>query len=71
MSKTYRPYDPDQAFLLPPALTDWLPTGHLVYFLRDLVESLDLSTITAVYESEARGYPPYHPQMMVSVLLYA
>jgi len=71
MSKTYRPYDPDQAFLLPPALTDWLPGGHLVYFLREVVSDLDLSAIMAVYEEEERGYPPYHPQMMVAVLLYA
>ena len=47
MSKTYRPYEPDQVFLLPPALTDWLPETHLVYFLRDVVEGLDLSAITA------------------------
>jgi len=71
MSKTYRPYEPDQSYLLPPALTDWLPEGHLVYFLREVVDDFDLSTITAVYEREERGYPPYHPQMMVSVLLYA
>lgn len=70
MSKTYRPYEPDQAFLLPPSLTEWLPEGHLVYFLREVVGDLDLSAITAIYERESRGYPPYHPQMMVSVLLY-
>lgn len=71
MSKTYRPYEPDQAFLLPPTLTDWLPEGHLVYFLREVVCDLDLSAITRVYEREERGFPPYHPQMMVAVLLYA
>lgn len=71
MSKTYRPYEPDQAFLLPPALTDWLPEGHLVYFLREVVYDLDLSAITKGYEREERGFPPYHPQMMVAVLLYA
>lgn len=71
MSKTYRPYDPDQAFLLPPALTDWLPESHLVYFLREVVSGLDLSAIMTVYEEEERGFPPYHPQMMVAVLLYA
>ena len=71
MSKTYRHYEPEQVWLLPPALTDWLPETHLVYFLRDVVEGLDLSAITAVYEQDPRGYPPYHPQMMVAVLLYA
>ena len=71
MSKTYRPYEPDQSFLLPPALTDWLPEGHLIYFIRDIVNDFDLSAIESVYEREERGYPPYHPHMMVSVLLYA
>ena len=71
MSKTYRPYNPNQMFLLPPSLKDWLPEGHLAYFVSDLVDQLDLSAIEQVYEREERGYPPYHPRMMVKVLLYA
>ena len=71
MEKTYRPYDRDQLFLLPPALQDWLPEEHLVHFLADLVDQLDLSAITTVYEQELRGYPPYHPRMMTTLLLYA
>jgi transposase len=61
----------DQRFLLAPALQDWLPEDHLVYFLTDLVDKLDLSAITQVYEEELRGYPPYHPRMMTTLLLYA
>jgi transposase len=71
VSKSYRPYEPDQMLLLPPSLQDWLPAGHLARFVSDLVEDLDLKAITAVYEREERGYPPYHPVMMVKVLLYA
>lgn len=71
MSKTYRPYEPEQILLLPPSLDDWLPGGHLARFVSDLVEDLNLSSITSVYEREERGYPPYHPVMMVKVLLYA
>jgi len=70
MDKTYRPYDPDQLFLMPPSLRDWLPTGHLAYFVSDVVDGLDLSPMYQVYEREARGYPPYHPALMVKVLLY-
>ena len=69
MSKTYRPYDPDQQLLLPAALQEWLPPDHLAYFISDVVDQLDLSEITARYE-EQRGGPPYHPRMMVKVLLY-
>ena len=69
MSKTYRPYDPDQQLLLPAALQEWLPTDHLAYFISGIVDQMDLSEITARYE-EQRGGPPYHPRMMVKVLLY-
>jgi transposase len=70
MSKTYRPYEPDQTYLLPPNLKEWLPTSHLAYFIDDLVDELDLSEITREYEGEDRGYPPYHPVMMTKVLVY-
>jgi transposase len=57
--------------LLPPSLSDWLPPGHLAYFVSDLVDQLDLSAIECVYEQEERGPPPYHPRMMTKVLVYA
>ena len=71
MSKTYLPYDPDQPLLLPQALQEWLPEDHRAYFISDVVDQLDLSEITARYERERRGGPPYNPKMMVKVLLYA
>jgi transposase len=71
MAKTYRPYLPNQDFLLPPSLRDWLPEDHLVYFVSDLVDELDLSAIMTVYEDEERGFPPYHPVMLTKVLVYA
>ena len=70
MSKTYLPYEPDQQLLLPAALQEWLPDDHLAYFISDVVDQLDMSEITARYERERRGGPPYHPRMMVKVLLY-
>lgn len=71
LNKPYRSYHPHQLLLLPPSLQEWLPEGHLAYFISDLVDSLDLSAIEATYEDELRGAPPYHPAMMVKVLLYA
>jgi transposase len=70
MSKSYRPYDPDQMMLMPPSIKEWLPSDHLVHFVSDVVENLDLSRITSVYEREVRGYPPYHPVMMTKVWVY-
>ena len=69
MAKTFRPYAPDQMLLLPPSLRDWLPEDHPVYFVNDLVETLDLEPILSAY-SEERGYPPYHPLLMTKLLLY-
>jgi transposase len=56
--------------LMPPSLADWVPEDHLARFVRDLVETFDLHAIEEVY-AEERGYPPYDPRMMVTVLLYA
>src|SRR6202048_3830855 len=71
MAKTYRPYAPEQDLLLPPSLRDWLPEGHLAFFVSDLIDQLDVSAITSVYEQDERGYPPYHPVMMTKLLVYA
>jgi transposase len=71
MPKVYREYEPDQDFLLPPCLKEWLPERHLAYFISEVVDEMDLSEIFDYYEKEERGQPPYHPRMMVKVLLYA
>ena len=70
MSKTYREWSPDQAYMFPPSPRDWLPEDDLVYFLVETVATLDLSPIFAHYERESRGQPPFHPRMMVALLLY-
>lgn len=71
MSRIYLSYDPEQRLLLPPDLRDWLPEGHLALFISDVVEELELQPILAVYESgDGRGRPPYHPLMMVKLLVY-
>jgi transposase len=70
MSKTFRTWDVDQAWLFPRSVHEFVPAGHLAHFVRDTVrEGLDLSAILGTY-TEERGYPPYHPGMMVALLLY-
>jgi len=71
MSKTFRPYQPYQDFLMPASMREWLPSDHLAYFISDVVDQLDLSEIMERFVGEERGYPPYHPTMMVKVLFYA
>src|SRR5229473_2571837 len=71
MSKTFRFYDMNQQLLLPPDLRQWLRDDHLALYVSDLVEHLDLRKIMGVYEEgDLRGRPPYHPVMMVKLLIY-
>src|SRR5712692_659583 len=62
-------YSPDQAYLLPPAVEDVLGDDHLCFFLREVVERLDLSGFEQSYEEAGR--PAYHPALLLSVWLYA
>jgi transposase len=72
MAKTFRPYTLDQQLLLPPDLRTWVPEGHLALYVSDVVDALDLSTILRVYATaDPRGGVPYHPAMLVKLLLYA
>jgi transposase len=69
--KTYRPYAPDQSYLLPPSPGEWLPKGHLAYFILDLVAELDLGEIERRLQAkDHRGERPYAPRMMTALLLY-
>src|SRR5208282_2843230 len=72
MAKTFREWNVEQHWLLPPSVMDFVPADHIAHFIRDTVrEPLDLSAILAPYEKEERGYPPYNPVMMTALLLYA
>jgi len=72
VARDFLPYDLDQHYLLPPDMREWLPAGHLVWFVNDVADALDISEIVGAYEKpELRGRPGYHPAMMVKLLLYA
>jgi len=70
--KKYRRWDPDQVFLFPPAMQDWLEEDHLVYRLLDVVNALDIRSVShAIHARDARGTRPYHPRMMLALLFYS
>ena len=71
MPTTFRPYNPYQTLLLPPALQEWIPEGHFAHHVSDLVDGLDLTAFYTRYEGDGRRNSPYEPQMMLKVLLYA
>jgi transposase len=69
--RRFKPYQPNQLFLLPPDMKQWLPDDHLVYFVMDVVSQLDLGTIYGCYDSRKGGQPPFDPRMMVALLFYS
>lgn len=70
MAANYLPYEPQQMLLLPEAMQDWLPEGHLAHFISDTVDTLDLSAFHARYDKDGPRNQPFHPAMMVKVLVY-
>ena len=68
-TKTFRPYDQDTLLLMPPSVRDWVPSDSLAAFINDVVDELDLAPFLAAHD-EPRGMPPYHPAMMLKILLY-
>lgn len=70
MGTTFRSYTPEQSLLLPPSPKDWLPEGHLAYFISETVDALDLKKFYEPYEGDGRRNSPYDPRRMVKVLLY-
>ena len=70
ISRNYIPYEPNQQYLLPPDMGSWLPANHLVYFLLQLLQHMDLSVFDRTPTSR-RGRPSYHYQMLCGLLLYA
>ena len=71
MSRKFRNWQPDASWLFPPSPRDWLPDDHLVYFLLDVTAQIDVSPIVDAYDSDKGGQPPFHPRMMLVLLLYS
>src|SRR3954447_24237568 len=71
MGQRFVACDRDQSFLMPPDLREWLPQGHLAWFVIDAVAAMDLDAFYAAYRVDGRCRPPYDPAMMVALLLYA
>jgi transposase len=71
MAQNFIGCDREQSFLMPPDVRDWLPEGHLAWFVLDAVAEMDLDNFYAPYRCDGLGRPAYEPSMMVALLLYA
>jgi transposase len=71
MPVNVRGWDREQLFLMPPSVSEWLPEGHLAFFVLDVVAELDLAAFYASYREDGRGGATYDPAVLLAVLLYA
>src|ERR671923_319486 len=71
MAQNFLACDREQELLLPPSLREWLPEGHLAWFVIDAVAGMDLSAFYAAYREDGHGRAAHDPAMMVALLLYA
>src|SRR5215472_3242345 len=72
MAYGYRPVNRDQPFLLPPDMREWLPAGHLAWFVIDVMGALDLARFAAraTPRGSAAGRPAYDPRVLLGLLVY-
>jgi transposase len=71
MAQNFIGCDREQELLLPPSLREWLPEGHLAWFVIDAVAEFDLGAFYAGYRADGHGRAAHDPAMMVALLLYA
>src|SRR6266516_3185731 len=71
MGQRFVACDREQSFLMPPDVREWLPDGHLAWFVIDAVGEMELDAFYAAYRRDGRSRPAYDPAMMVALLLYA
>ena len=71
MGANFLECDRDQVLLLPPSLREWLPAGHLAWFVIDAVERMDLTAFYGAYRLDGQGRAAHEPAMMVALLLYS
>src|SRR5918996_685580 len=71
MAQNFIACDREQELLLPPSLREWLPEGHLAWFVLDAVDAMDLTPFLAGYRDDGWGRAAHDPAMMVALLVYA
>jgi transposase len=71
MGQNFIACDREQSLLLPPDLREWLPEGHLAWFVIDAVGELDLGGFYGDYRVDGHGRAAHDPAMMVALVLYA
>jgi transposase len=64
----FRQVDRQTGFLLPPSVDEWLPERHLARFVVEVIDGLDLRTLSGGYRGS--GSASYHPSVLLGLLIY-
>jgi transposase len=64
----FRTVDRQTGFLLPPSVDDWIPERHLARFVVEVIEGLDLRSMSESYRGS--GSPSYHPSVLLGIMVY-
>lgn len=68
MDSKFLPTDREQLLLFPPSVDEWLPEHHLARFVVEVIEKLDLQSITEQFS--VSGSKAYHPKILLGLLFY-
>jgi len=69
MATKFITIDRQTPLLLPPDLRDWVKKDHLVHFLIDAVEHIDVSSVPV--NQRGSGSAQYPPSMLLTLLVYS
>lgn len=64
----FKPYEPDQLFLLPPSIAELIEKNHPVRVVNEVIEKIDLRPLINLYKGG--GTSSYNPKMLLKVLVY-
>ncbi len=65
----FKVYSPNQAYLFPPSVEDFIPEAHPVRIVNQVIDKIDLDPLIESYKGG--GTSSYHPRMLLKVLVYA
>jgi transposase len=71
MAQNFMSCDREQELLLPASLREWLPAGHLAWFVLEAVGEIDVAAFYRAYRADGQGRAAHEPAMMIALFLYA
>ena len=65
----FKVYTPNQGYLFPPSVEDFIPDNHPVRVVNQVIDQINIDQLIERYKGG--GTSSYHPRMLLKVLVYA